>query len=69
MSFTGFFFRLFYEWAARGKSYDALLEKLEATGRVCHERLLNATEMALNRSRGVHVIGIERWGIVKESGV
>src|SRR5687767_7286836 len=62
MSLTGFFFRLFYEWAGRGKSYDDFLDKLEDTGQVVHARILNATALDFNRSRAVHVIGIERWG-------
>jgi hypothetical protein len=61
MSLTGLVFRWFYETAARGKSYDDLLQKLERNEAVTHKRMLNGSSIAFNRERSAHVIGIERW--------
>jgi hypothetical protein len=62
MSLSGFIFRQFYEWAAKGKSYEDLLRKLQKNETTTHSRMQNANDSAWNRSRAVHVIGIERWG-------
>lgn len=62
MALTGTLFRLFYEWAAKGKSYEDFLGKLDKNETTVHGRIINATDNSWNRERAVHVIGIERWG-------
>ena len=62
MSLSGTAFRLFYEWAAKGRSYEDFLRKLQKNETTVHGRLVNARDSAWNRTRAVHVIGIERWG-------
>jgi hypothetical protein len=61
MSLNGFFFRTFYEWAAKGRTYERLLEQFEKNEHVTHARMVNATSIGFNRERAAHVIGIERW--------
>lgn len=62
MSLIGKVFYWFYEWAAKGKDYADLLEKFEQNQTVVTARMEDAKEMAFNRIRAAHVIGIERWG-------
>lgn len=61
MSLFGTLSRWFYELAARGKSYDDLVQKLQKTEATVYSRLENASDNTINRARAVHVIGIERW--------
>lgn len=63
MSLIGFFFRTFYETAAKKHSYESLLQQLEENKQKVYERMSNARPSTFNRSRAAHVIGIERWGI------
>jgi hypothetical protein len=58
---SGTLFRLFYEWAAKGKSFEDLLRKLEKNEAVTYKRMVNATASDFNHERAAHVIGIERW--------
>lgn len=62
MSLVGLGFRLFYEWAAKGKNYEHFLQKFAENELAVYERLMNATNNSFNRERAVHVLGIERWG-------
>ena len=59
---SGLVFRLFYEWAAKGKSYEYFLKKLDENEATVYARLVNAADFAFFRQRAVHVIGIECWG-------
>ncbi len=38
MSLSGFIFRQFYEWAAKGKSYEDLLRQLHKNETTVHPR-------------------------------
>lgn len=62
MSLIGKVFYWFYEWKAKGRSYADLLAQFEQNQTVVTPRMEEAKDMAFNRSRAVHVIGIERWG-------
>jgi hypothetical protein len=61
MSLNGILSRWFYEWAARDKSYEELVQKLHKNEAATYSRMMNANEISFNRARAAHVIGIERW--------
>ena len=61
MSLMGIGFRLFYEWAAKGRNYEHFLAQFHKNETVTYRRMSNAANSTFNRKRAVHVIGIERW--------
>lgn len=61
MSLSGILFRGFYEVAARGKGYEDFLQKLQKNETTVYHRMIHASDSTFNRTRAIHVIGIERW--------
>jgi hypothetical protein len=61
MSLNGIFLRWFAERGAKDKTYQELIQLLQENESTTLARLLNASDMGVNRKRAAHVIGIERW--------
>lgn len=62
MSLLGPIYHFVYETAAKGKSYEHFLQKFDENEKRVYKRMVDAKDTSFSRKRGVHVIGIERWG-------
>lgn len=61
MSLTATVMPAFYEWAAKGQSYEDLQRRLQRNEATTYKRMVNATDFSYNHKSAAHVIGIERW--------
>lgn len=61
MSLSSRLLRWYYERAARNQGYADHIQRLQNNEAVTHARMSNAFNIAFNRARAAHVIGIERW--------